>query len=75
MKPKLPTTRGASILTLLAAIAAVPHLLVAIAIGALLLAVLVYAGVALPAVWSAKAARRTAAAAVLSQILALLRRL
>jgi hypothetical protein len=39
----------------------------------LLLAVLVYAGIALPAVWSAKPCRRRAAAAVLGQILAAVR--
>jgi hypothetical protein len=36
--------------------------------------VLVYAGVVLPAIWSADPARRAAAAAVLQQILKLLRR-
>lgn len=39
-----------------------------------ILFILVYAGVVLPAVWSAKAARRAAATAVLQQILDLLRR-
>ena len=38
------------------------------------LALLVYAGVVLPAVWSAKPARRKAAAAVLRQILDVIRR-
>jgi hypothetical protein len=47
-------------------------LLLASGIG--VLAVLVYAGVVLPAVWSVKPARRKAAAQVLDQILSLLRR-
>jgi len=38
------------------------------------LALLIYAGVVLPAVWSAKPARRKAAAAVLRQILDVIRR-
>jgi len=41
---------------------------------AVIVFILVYAGVVLPAVWSARAARRAAAAAVLQQILDLLRR-
>jgi hypothetical protein len=50
------------------------HLLLVFAGGASVLVLLVYAGVVLPAVWSAKPARRKAAAAVLRQILAILRR-
>jgi hypothetical protein len=54
--------------------AALPfHALLVIA-GLGVLALLIYAGVVLPAVWSAKPARRKAAAAVLHQILAILRR-
>ena len=41
---------------------------------AVIVFILVYAGVVLPAVWSARAARRAAAAAVLQQILDLLHR-
>jgi len=41
---------------------------------AVIMFILVYAGVMLPAVWSARPARRAAAAAVLQQILDLLRR-
>lgn len=51
-----------------------PHLVVLLAGLIGILAVLVYAGVVLPAVWSAKPARRKAAAQVLDQILSLLRR-
>lgn len=51
-----------------------PHLVLLPTGGIAILAVLVYAGVVLPAVWSAKAARRKAAAQVLDQILSLLRR-
>jgi hypothetical protein len=42
--------------------------------GLALLALLIYCGIALPAVWSAKPARRKAAANVLCQILDVLRR-
>lgn len=62
--------RGASVSGLLAAFTAAPHLLVTVAISAALLALLVFFGIALPAVWSSKPARRRAAAAVLGQILA-----
>jgi hypothetical protein len=56
-------------------IAALPfHIVLLFGGAAGVLALLVYAGVALPAVWSAKPARRTAAAAVLRQILAILHR-
>jgi hypothetical protein len=41
---------------------------------AVIVFILVYAGVMLPAVWSSRPARRAAAAAVLQQILDLLRR-
>jgi hypothetical protein len=41
---------------------------------AVIVFILVYAGVVLPAVWSARPARRAAAAAILQQILDLLRR-
>lgn len=55
--------------------AAIPfHTLLIFVAGVGLLILLVYAGIALPAVWSAKPARRKAAAAVLRQILAILRR-
>jgi hypothetical protein len=45
------------------------HLLADFAAGTGIFALLVYAGIALPAVWSAKPARRKAAAEVLGQIL------
>jgi hypothetical protein len=45
------------------------HALLTLVGGAAVLALLVYIGIALPAVWSAKPARRRAAAAVLHQIL------
>lgn len=45
------------------------HVLLALAAAATVLALLVFAGIALPAVWSAKAARRKAAAGVLRQLL------
>lgn len=55
--------------------AALPaHALLILAISIGVLGLLVYAGVALPAVWSAKPARRKAAAEVLRQILAIFRR-
>ena len=41
---------------------------------AVIVFILLYAGVVLPAVWSTRPARRAAAAAVLQQILDLLRR-
>jgi hypothetical protein len=50
------------------------HALLVIAGGIGALALLVYAGIALPSVWSAKPARRKAASAILCQILATLRR-
>jgi hypothetical protein len=49
------------------------HALLVIAGSLGVLALLIYAGVVLPAVWSAKLSRRKAAAAVLRQILAILR--
>jgi hypothetical protein len=45
------------------------HLLLVLSAGLAALALLVYLGIALPAVWSAKPARRKAAANVLRQIL------
>ncbi|MFI5066436.1 MAG: hypothetical protein ACHP9Z_21005 [Streptosporangiales bacterium] len=60
----------ASVLTIAAAAAALPaHILLIIAGGTTGLALLVYVGIALPAVWSARPARRRAAAAVLRLIL------
>jgi hypothetical protein len=49
------------------------YLILVIAGGIGVLALLVYVGVVLPAVWSAKPARRKAAVAVLYQILVILR--
>jgi len=55
--------------------AALPaHVLMTVADGIGALALLIYAGVVLPAVWSAKPERRKAADAVLRQILSILRR-
>jgi len=48
--------------------------LLVVAAGVGLLALLVYAGMALAAVWSRKPARRKAAAAVLREILVIVRR-
>jgi hypothetical protein len=45
------------------------HLLLIFSAGVAALVLLIYTGIALPAVWSAKPARRKAAAAVLRQIL------
>ena len=45
------------------------HVLLILIVGVAALALLVYFGIALPAVWSAKSARRKAAATVLHQIL------
>jgi hypothetical protein len=50
------------------------RMLLILAVGAGMLALLVYVGIALPAVWSAKPARRKAAGEVLRQILASFRR-
>ena len=50
------------------------HMLAIVAVSIGVLTLLVYAGIALPAVWSAKPARRKAAAEVLRQILAAFRR-
>lgn len=49
------------------------HVVLIAAVCAGALALFVYAGIALPAVWSAKPARRKAAAEVLRQILAVIR--
>jgi hypothetical protein len=67
-------TYGASVSSLLAVLVAAPHLLIAVAAGAAFLTVLVFFGIALPAVWSSKPSRRQAAATVFGQILAALRR-
>jgi hypothetical protein len=45
------------------------HVLLVLGAGVAALVLLIYAGIALPAVWSAKPARRKAAAAVLRQVL------
>lgn len=45
------------------------HVLLTLSGEAVALALLVYTGIALPAVWSARPARRKAAAAVLRQVL------
>lgn len=74
MKLRLLVTRGAGASVTLAAYAAFPSLLAAVAVGVTLLALLVFLGIALPAVWSSRPARRKAAAAVLGQILGALRR-
>ena len=47
------------------------HALIVVAVCAGVIVLLVYAGIALPAVWSARPARRRAAAEVLRQILTL----
>jgi hypothetical protein len=48
--------------------------LLAIIVASAVLAALVYAGIALPAIWSAKPARRQAATSILCKILDTLRR-
>lgn len=45
------------------------HVLLILAGGVTVLVLLIYIGIALPAIWSAKPARRKAAAAVLHQVL------
>jgi hypothetical protein len=65
---------SASKLAAILAVALPTHMLLILGGGVALLVLLVYAGVALPAVWSAKPARRKAAGAVLRDILAILRR-
>jgi hypothetical protein len=67
--------RGATAVGLLAALTAAQRPIVVIALAVGLLMLLVFLGVALPAVWSTKPARRKAATAVLGQILATLDRL
>jgi hypothetical protein len=74
MNLRLLMARGASTASVLTALAAAPHLLVMIAAGLGLLTLLMFLGIALPAVWSSKCARRKAATAVLVQILAMLNR-
>jgi hypothetical protein len=73
MKLRSMTARGAIASGLVAAFTAVPYLPVIIMVTGLALALLVFFGVILPAVWSSKPARRKAAAAILDQILATLR--
>lgn len=73
MKLSFPIVRGASVAGLLAALMRAPQLLVTIVAGVVLLLLLVYLGIALPAVWSSEPTRRKAAAAVLGQILTTLR--
>jgi hypothetical protein len=65
---------SASTVAVVLTIALPLHMLLIVAGGVGVLALLIYVGVALPAVWSAKPARRKAAAGVLRQILAILRR-
>ncbi len=50
------------------------HALLVLSAGLAVLILLVYIGIALPAIWSVKPARRKAAVTVLGQILAALRR-
>ncbi len=69
----MPMKASASWVVAVLAAALTSHLALVFTAGLGVLALLVYAGVALPAVWSAKPARRKAAAAVLAQILAMLR--
>jgi hypothetical protein len=62
---------NASTLGIAALAATLPaHMLLILGGGVAGLVLLIYIGIALPAVWSAKPARRKAAAAVLAQILA-----
>lgn len=63
-----PRTQGAD----LTAAGLPPHILLTVVICASVLALLLYAGIVLPAVWSAKPARRKAAADILRQILTLI---
>jgi hypothetical protein len=60
-----PQTQGAD----LTAAGLPPHVMLTVIICADVLVLLLYAGIALPAVWSAKPARRKAAAEILRQIL------
>jgi hypothetical protein len=63
MKASAPTITAALAVTLPA------HALLILGGAATALILLVYIGIALPAIWSAKPARRKAAAAVLRQVL------
>jgi hypothetical protein len=68
---KAPTHRTATVLVI---VTLAPHGLWTVTVGLAALAVLVYAGIMLPAIWSAKPARRKAAMDVLKQIFKVLRR-
>lgn len=74
MKDRLLTARAVRATVVIAGLASGCHLFLTVAVGALLLGLLVFLGIALPAVWSSRPARRKAAAAVLAQILAALQR-
>jgi hypothetical protein len=67
---KIPASR---VTTVVLAVALPIHVLLFFVVGVGVLILLVYAGLALPAVWSAKSSRRRAAAEVLRQILATFR--
>jgi hypothetical protein len=71
---KVSTSRPAAILAVAATVASASRTCGAAVIGLAILALLIYVGIALPAVWSAKPARRKAAAEVLRQILSILRK-
>jgi hypothetical protein len=60
---------SARVITATAAVTLPVHMLLILVGGVAALVLLVYAGIALPAIWSAKPARRKAAAAVLRQVL------
>lgn len=65
----MPMNATAPTMTVALAVILPAHALVICSLGAVVLLLLVYFGIALPAVWSAKPARRKAAAAVLCQVL------
>ena len=68
---KAPTHRTTAVIII---VTFASHTLWAVTAGLMSLAVLIYIGIALPAIWSAKPARRKAAAVILKQIFSALRR-
>jgi hypothetical protein len=65
----MPMNASARALTAALAVTQPVHVLLILSGGVAALILLIYFGIALPAVWSAKPARRKAAAAVLRQVL------
>lgn len=71
---KAPTPRPVTLLSGVVLAVTTSHWFSALAIGLVGLVLFIFSGIALPAVWSASSARRTAAAEVLKEILNIFRR-